>query len=1024
VRRHSALRTGFLLSDAHGALQVVYRDVQPAFEYLDWRSLSSTEQSHALDELLRNERKTGFDLSRPPLMRARLIQMSATTSCFIRSNHHILMDAWCHTLLLRDLLLSYRAYLADESPRLPPVPEYRAYIDWLARQDREEARAFWKEELSGLQQATPVGEVAIPDTAGATNDVVSEFEVRLTESETTRVVDVAKSLGITPNTILQGAWALTLAAHAGVDDVMFGVTTSGRPPDLEDAESIVGLFIQSIPLRVRIERTESVATFLHRLFQKNASIRRREHLSLVEIRRSSELRDGPLFHSLFVFENAPIEAVVRQYGQAFDVETVSARVHTNYPVTVMVVPGREYRLHISYNSALLAANGAELLLRHLKRVLQSLLDETNRSVGTISLLDSHERHRLLFDVNQTTRAYPFETGYVELFERQVELHSQRSAASCQGDCWTYARLNARANRIAHELLAAGIAPDDRVAIWLPRGLEFLASVLGILKAGAGYVPLDPLHPEQRVAAILRSSRARAVVTCDSFADRLTALLPELGPEIRPAMLRVDAILGEDTSQSNPNIPSHPHQAAYVIYTSGSTGTPKGALIDRRGMLNNQLSKIPLLQLTPDDVIAQTASQCFDISVWQFLAPLLVGARVDIVPDEVAQDPESLLRHVAAVGITVLQSVPSMIQGMLMTERFNLARLRWLIATGEALPASIARQWLASYPRIPLVNAYGPAECSDDVAMHVQKAPLPEAANMVPLGSPTDNNRLYVLDATLELATIGAVGELYVAGVGVGRGYVGDVAGTVTRFIANPYAQEAGERLYRTGDLARYRSDGALEFLGRCDHQVKVRGLRIELGEIETRLMEHPDVLEAVVLAPELRRDERNLVAYVVLRSTEIESSEQGLQDHLRRTLPGYMVPKHFVHLPALPRNRNGKVDRGALPSVDYSARPRENIAPRDAVEARLASIWKELLTLDLVSIEDDFFALGGHSLLATQVMSRVRREFGVTLPLRSLFELPTIAKLAALIRSKQVAEPESERSQRLEALMTELETSP
>jgi amino acid adenylation domain-containing protein len=1021
VRCHSALRTGFLLSDAHGALQVVYRDVQPAFEYLDWRSLPPTEQSQALDELLRTERKTGFDLSRPPLMRARLIQMTATTSCFVRSNHHILMDAWCHTLLLRDLLLSYRAYLAGETPQLPPVPAYRAYIDWLGQQDREEARAFWKQELSGMEQATPVGEAAIPDHAGATNDVVNELEVRLTDSETTRVVDVAKSLGITPNTILQAAWALTLAAHAGLDDVVFGVTTSGRPSDLENAESIVGLFIQSIPLRVRIDRTERVATFLHRLFQKNASIRLREHLSLVDIRRCCDLREGPLFHSLFVFENAPTEAVVHQYGQAFEVETVSARVHTNYPVTIMVVPGQEYRLHISYNSALLSASGAELLLTHLKRGLLNLLEEANQRVGAISLLDSQERHRLLFEVNQTTRAYPFEAGYVELFERQVALHPQRSAASCQSDSWTYARLNARANHIAHELMSAGIAPDDRVAVWLPRGLEFLASVLGILKAGAGYVPLDPSHPDQRVSTILRSSRARAVVACEAFAGRLAVMLSEYGSETRPAMLLLEAIPQEDTPRLDPNIPTHPHQAAYVIYTSGSTGTPKGALIDRRGMLNNQLSKVPLLQLTQDDVIAQTASQCFDISVWQFLAPLLVGARVDIVPDLIAQDPESLLHHVAEAGITVVESVPSLIQGLLMAEHSNLAKLRWMIATGEALPASLARQWLARYPRVPLVNAYGPAECSDDVAMHVQQAPLPEAATMVPLGSPTDNNRLYVLDPMLELAPIGAIGELYVAGVGVGRGYVGDVAGTVTRFVPNPYAQEAGERLYRTGDLARYRSDGALEFLGRCDHQVKVRGLRIELGEIETRLVEHADVLEAAVLAPELRRDERSLVAYVVLRS---EAGDSDLQDHLRRTLPGYMVPKHFVRLPALPRNRNGKVDRGALPAVDCASRPTVHVPARDAAEARLVSIWKELLTLEQVSIDDDFFALGGHSLLATQVMSRVRRELGVTLPLRSVFELPTIAKLATLIRSKQVTEPESERSQRLAALMTELEASP
>ena len=1029
LRQHPTLRTGFFISEERGAIQIVFNEVEPVCEFLDWQTRSPEEQMKALEDLLRAERERGFELAQPPLVRARLVQMGPSLSYFVRSNHHILMDAWCHPLLLRDLLLCYRALLADEVPQLPPAPPYRAYIEWLQDQDLPAAQAFWKAELQDFEHATPLGSSALPDSAGDTNDEVRECYFDLSRADTARLVALAKELRITPNTIVQGAWALTLAMHAGHEDVLFGVTTSGRPAELPYAQSMLGLFIQSIPLRVRIDRAKSVGAWLQQLFRKNAELRRFEHLPLVDIRQCSDIRFGPLFHSLFVFENAPAEAFVRAEGQALQVEDAGSRVHTNYPLTVMVVPGEAYRLHISYNSTLLARAEVELLLKHLRSAVMSTLAKVGQPLREISLLDTDERRRLLVDVNRTQRDFPLDAGYVSLFERSVERYPSRVAAACESERWTYAELDTHANRIAHALLAAGVRTDDMVAIWATRGLPFLAAILGTLKATAGYVPLDPEHPLERIDAILSTSGAKAILCAASIEHAAAELLSSRRAEQRPTVLSVDRLLAVDGRHPSPRLPEHPQRRAYVIYTSGSTGAPKGAAVEQAGMLNNQVSKIPLLGLTLDDVVAQTASQCFDISVWQFLTPLLCGARVEIVPDRIAQDPAELLSCIDAKGITVIESVPALIQGVLRETRSDLPTLRWLLSTGEALSASLARQWLTRYPRIPLVNAYGPAECSDDVAMHVLRDVPDSGAERVPLGDPTDNNRLYVLDGDLEPVPPGAIGELYVAGAGVGRGYVDDIVQTANAFVPNPHWEAGGERLYRTGDLARYTPEGTLEFLGRRDHQVKIRGLRIEPGEIEKRLLESPHIMECVVVAAAAaRRESKQLVAYVVLRKEEVatgrdQDGRRMLQEHLRRFLPDYMVPTHYVILASLPRNRNGKVDRGALPPVDIAMSPKVFVEPRDELERGLATLWQELLALDRVSIEDDFFELGGHSLFATRIVSRVGRDLGATIPLRSVFEYPTIAQLAAFIRSRTGTTVVAERSLRLDALMSQLEAA-
>ena len=516
-----------------------------------------------------------------------------------------------------------------------------------------------------------------------------------------------------------------------------------------------------------------------------------------------------------------------------------------------------------------------------------------------------------------------------------------------------------------------------------RGLDYLAAVVGVLKAGAVYVPLDVRHPAGRTASIAESSRARVIVSCGAGLDEALSLM-----ERRPPVLSMNAL---SERSEDLGVRSHPLQLAYVIYTSGSTGVPKGAMVTLGGMLNNQLSKVPYLGLGAGDVIGQTASSSFDISVWQLLTGLLSGSVVEIVPDEIAGDPVALAERVRSSGMTVLEVVPSVLEGLLGEEAGDVGSLRWVLPTGEALSPELARRWLRRYPHVPLVNAYGPAECADDVALcRIEEEPGADQVR-VAIGRPTDNTRLYVLDGNLSPVPVGVVGELCVAGVGLGHGYLNQPGRSAESFVPDPYG-EPGERLYRTGDRARYRRDGVIEYVGRADGQVKLRGQRIELGEIEARLAEQPEVRQAAVALYNDSSGPR-LVGYVTL---QIDVDPSQLRERLRALLPAAMVPSQIVVLPELPVGSTGKVDRRLLPAPERPASA-THVPPRTEVEAHLARIWQEVLGVERVGVDDHFFDLGGHSLLITRVAARIRQELGVELPLRALFDGQTVGAIAAII---------------------------
>ncbi|WP_437913629.1 amino acid adenylation domain-containing protein [Sorangium sp. So ce302] len=1001
VARHPILRTSFVWKSQKRPLQVVHRAVELPVDVLDLRGLAPEAQEARLSAELRAELEAGFDFGKAPLMRVRLVRLSDRVHEFVHSFHHILLDEWCMSVLMTEFLAHYEAQIRGEELDLPPARPYRDYIDWLGRQDLPAAEAFWRSALKGFSTPTPLGFEEPLAPAAEDQQHFDDLVIRLGAAPTAALRGLVQRHRLTLNTIVQGAWALLLSHYSGEPEVLFGVTVAGRPPELPGVESIVGLFINTLPLRVAVAADQPLLPWLAALLEQNLKLRQHEHTPLVDIQRWSEVERGQaLFQSLLVFENAPVDPALREGRIAFQAREVEDRGATNYPITITSWPAEELPLRLSYDRSRIRPELAARLLGHLRTLLEGMAAHPGARLGDLPLLTPAERDQALLAWNTTRTGERDLSSYAARFEAQAARTPDAVAVSCGDRRLTYAELDQAANRVAHALIARGVGPEERVSIIDDRGIELLTMILAVFKAGGAYVPLEPAYPAERVARLLTSSEPRVVLTRDRHRDDLERALSLLHGPRRPAVLTIEDALCTASSDGAPEERGGPDHLAYVIYTSGSTGVPKGAMVERRGMLNNMLSKLPRLGLTAGDVIAQTASPCFDISVWQLLTALLFGGVVDVVPDEIARDPGRLLEHVERRGITVIEVVPSVLQGMLDAAREApapaLERLRWILPTGEALPAALAREWLRRYPAVALMNAYGPAECSDDVALHPLTTPPAAHEAQVPVGRPVDGLRLYVLDHLLAPLPVGVCGELYVGGIGVGRGYLGDPRRTAEAFLPDPFSREPGRRLYRTGDLGRYRPDGAIEFAGRRDHQVKIRGFRIELGEIEARLVEHAAVQEAVVLVREDRPGAKRLVAYVTPSDPAL--SAEDLRAWLAARIPGYMVPPSFVFLSALPRTPNGKVNRRALPAPGSGDAP-GHVPPRTATEEQLAGIWAEVLGVERPSVEDSFFDLGGHSLLLTQVFARVRRAFEVDVPLRTLFDTPTVAAQARAVEA-------------------------
>ncbi|HEX8273687.1 MAG TPA: amino acid adenylation domain-containing protein [Longimicrobiaceae bacterium] len=987
LEQRPVLRTGFLLEGLPTPVQVVLRGDAVSWELLDWRGIPRAGQREELRRYLAAERARRFDLLAPPLMRLALVRTADGEWELAWSHHHLLLDGWSTSLVLQDVLAAYDALLAGTAPVLPRRRPFRDYVAWLGAQDLAAAEAYWRAALEGVAAATPPG-VERPASAGAGGEGVhGSAGLEMGVAATGALQALARRQRITLNTLVQGAWALLLARFSGEEDVVFGTAVTGRPPELAGMEQMIGLFINTLPVRVRVEGGAWADEWLQRLHREQTAARAYEHSPLAEVQRWSGVPAGrPLFESIVAFENHPVEETAAG-GRSFAVERWERVGWSHYPLELAALPGERLGLRVEYDGGRVEPDAAERMAAHLETILETLAADPARRLAAVPLLRGAERAQVLEGWNAT--AADWGPGCVhELVSAQAARTPGAVAVAFEGEALSYAELEARSNRLARRLRGLGVGPETRVGVCLERSAGLVVALLAVLKAGGAYVPLDPEHPAERLAYLAEDAGAPVLLTLEPLLERV----PARGARLLCLDRDADGVAAESAEPLPPG--AGPDNLAYVIYTSGSTGRPKGAMNTHRGVANRLLWMQAEYGLGPGDVVLQKTPFGFDVSVWELFWPLLAGARLVPARPGGHQDPAYLSELVEREGVTTLHFVPSMLRAFLEAgEPARCGSLRRVVCSGEALPYELTERFRAALPGAELHNLYGPTEAAVDVTSWRCE---PRERRVVPIGRPVANTRLYVLDAAGEPAPAWVPGELHLGGVQLGRGYLGRPELTAERWVPDALSGEPGARLYRTGDRARWTSAGEVEYLGRTDFQVKVRGVRIEPGEIEAVLLEHAAVREAAVAVREDAPGDPRLVAWVVPRAGA-EAAPAELRAHLRERLPEAMVPAALVVLEALPLTPSGKLDRRALPAPERESAAR--VAPRTPAEELLAGIWAETLSVERVGAEESFFELGGHSLLATRVVSRVREAFGVELPLREVFAAPTLAGMAGRIEA-------------------------
>ena len=970
---HDVLRTAFVQDET--PLQWVARALPLPFTEYDWSGREDIDA--ALDAMALAERARGFDLAAPPLMRLVLVDCGGGRHHLVWSRHHLLLDGWSSARLMAEILARYAGQTVTA-----PRARYRDYIHWLQQRDVEAAGHYWRTLLADQDGPTRLAAKSQPPAGG---DIRLRHVQAFDAAETTRLAEFARAERVTANTLVQAAWALLLQRQSGQDSVCFGATTAGRPPELPDMGEVLGLFINTLPVVTRPEPGQRVGEWLRALQTQNIASREFEHTPLYDIQRFAGSQGQALFDTILVFENYPVDEVLQRPDTGgLRASVADIRDDTSYPMTVLVNHGRELEISYGFQQAYFSAGQVDALAAQLRHLLLALSDASQRCLAEVTAQVA-EDSALFTRWADGGPAWPDAQPVHRLFEQQVRVQPNAPALVFGDETLSYVELNARANRLAHRLQHLGVRPETRVGIALERSVDMVVALLAVMKAGGAYVPLDPDYPAERLAYMVEDSGIALLLTHGALRGRLP-LAAGLAAPLR--VLELDGLALDEEPAHDPQVVLHGEHLAYVIYTSGSTGRPKGAA-NRHSALHNRLAWMQeAYHLGATDTVLQKTPFSFDVSVWEFFWPLMVGARLAMAGPGEHRDPARLVQLIEQYQVSTLHFVPSMLQAFLAQDGIEVCRsIRRIICSGEALPAEAQQGVFARLPQAQLYNLYGPTEAAIDVTHWTCRD---DGRSQVPIGQPISGTRTLVLDAGLNLAPMGVAGELYLGGAGLARGYLGRAGLTAERFVADPF-DPAGGRLYRTGDLVRWNAQGQLEYLGRLDHQVKIRGLRIELGEIEAALLAQPEVREAVVVAQQGTVGPR-LVAYVAPHTGKAIDAAV-LRERLGRTLADYMVPGQTVVLDALPLNANGKVDRKALPAATTASAAAYE-APQGEVESALAVIWAEVLGVERVGRHDNFFELGGHSLLALRLQNAVQGKFSARLPLRRYFESPSIAALA------------------------------
>ncbi|MDT5036571.1 MAG: hypothetical protein QOE03_1756, partial [Micromonosporaceae bacterium] len=972
LQRHSNLRAGFRQRRDGSTVQVIQREVTLPWDVTDLTEHDAADRFAAADRLAAAAQRQRFDFAHPPLLRVLVLRLEPQLHRLVITGHHILWDGWSMPLIAGEL----RAlYAADGDRRaLEPVTPYKSYLRLLAGKDTGAARAAWAGALAGVSGPTLVARQGTEAPAVLPRQV----EWQLSAAATAQITDRARRHGVTTNTVVQTAWALLVSRLTGRDDVLFGATVSGRPPELPGVEQMVGLFVNTVPVRVRLRPDATVASVLVAVQREQVDLLGHQHLGLADIQQLAGV--GTLFDTAIAFQNFSAAAAPEPAGDGTGIRLrpVSGVAATHYAMAATFSPGERLRIRLDLRPDVFTDEDSPRLAAMLEAALTAAAGGADEAVARHDCLGDDQR-ALLTRWSHGPVCDGLPTLLPAAFEAQAQRTPSAPAVIAGATQLRYADLDARANQLARLLIARGVGPEQVVALVLSRSVESIVAILAVLKAGGAYLPIDVTYPADRVTYLLKDASCTLVLTDADGASLVPADLPQLtiGDALAAAVGYAPATV-RDEERRAPLRPAHP---AYVIYTSGSTGRPKGVIVAHLGVPNLGAAKKERYGIGPTGRVLQFFSTGFDAAVadiwqaWMAGAALVIAASTELTPGV----PLAVLA--AAQRVTQVTLPPAALPEL--AAAGGLPAETTLVVAGEACPPDEVARWSA---RHRMFNGYGPTEMTVCVAI----SDVLQGRQAPPIGRPIANTGAYVLDDALRPAPVGVVGELYTAGVGLARGYLRRPGLSAQRFVACPFAGP-GERMYRTGDLVRWRPDGRMEFVGRADEQIKIRGFRVELGEIEAVLAEHPAVGSAVVAVRDGVAGKR-VVGYVVPETGQPAPDPVLVREHAARLLPDYMIPAVVVALDALPLTPNGKVDRAALPEPTYRA-PAGGV-PQTPQQEILAGLFAEVLGVERVGRDDSFFALGGHSLVATRLAGRIRSAFGVELPLAALFDSPTVAGLA------------------------------